>query len=339
VEAREALLAAPRVLARTATHPTLAALGVAAESFDALYESAEAAPPYARIAEELLALASAGEAVLYALPGDPSVAERTTQLLRVGAARGSLSFRLLPGLSCLEPVLAAVGADALAPSLWLGDALEVAPAGHPPFGAAQPALLLQLHSRAVASELKLTLMGAYPPEHRVCLVHAAGDSDQALQWLPLHQLDRGEAPLGARSSVYIPPRSELGAASWEAVCGGVARARDALEGPWAEGDPTAEGEAGELVAAAAEAAAAGSPAERRAALARLLLAVAVQAHVAADEGDWDAAELLAEAAARAEALCGVEGGRGGRAAPPAGRGYVLDEEEEEEEDGSLSQAD
>ena len=166
-------------------------------------------------------------------------------------------------MSFLEPLLEALGIDVL-PSLWVGDALDVAAAGHPPFSAATPALLTQLYSRAVASEVKLTLMAALPDEHRVALVHCAGDGGaaaSAVEWLPLHGSDRSEA-IAARTALYVPPWTEAEAGaigappSFEAVLAGVARAHEALEGPWQEGDPEHADVSAQLLAAAKAAAAA-----------------------------------------------------------------------------------
>jgi hypothetical protein len=164
---------------------------------------------------------------------------------------------VLSAVSFLEPLLEALGIDVL-PSLWVGDALDVAAAGYPPFSAATPALLTQLYSRSVASEVKLTLMAALPDEHRVALVHCAGDDAapaSMVEWLPLHAIDRSEA-IAARSTLYVPPWAETAApASFEAVLAGVARAHEALEGPWQEGDPE-HGEVSAQLLAAANAAAA-----------------------------------------------------------------------------------
>ena len=161
-------------------------------------------------------------------------------------------------MSFLEPLLEALGIDVL-PSLWVGDALDVAAAGYPPFSAATPALLTQLYSRSVASEVKLTLMAALPDEHRVALVHCAGDDAapaSVVEWLPLHAIDRSEA-IAARSTLYVPPWVEAEApASFEAVLAGVARAHEALEGPWQEGDPEHSDVSAQLLAAAKAAAAA-----------------------------------------------------------------------------------
>ena len=174
---------------------------------------------------------------------------------------------MLSAVSFLEPLLEALGIDVL-PSLWVGDALDVASAGHPPFSAATPALLTQLYSRGVASEVKLTLMAALPDEHRVALVHCAGDGGgaaSAVEWLPLHAIDRSDA-IAARTTLYVPPwagddsaasdASDAPPASFEAVLAGVARAHEALEGPWREGDPEQSDVSAQLLAAAQAAAAA-----------------------------------------------------------------------------------
>ena len=47
-----------------------------------------------QIADRLLAAASAGEAVVYAVPGDPCVAEMTVRLLRERAAPAGVEVRL-----------------------------------------------------------------------------------------------------------------------------------------------------------------------------------------------------------------------------------------------------
>ena len=266
-EAHELLTGAKGpVFVRTATHPTLKGLpGLQLRSFDDVYDSANLLQDvYPLIVDRLLA-AAATQDVLYAVPGDPCVAEKTVLLLRERAAQMGVEVRLaadtsallhahavpqvrmVSALSFIEPLLAALGVDCL-PSLWIGDALDVAAAAHPPFCATAPALLSQLHSRAVASELKLTLMEGYPEDHRVALVHGAGDSVPVqVDWLPLHQIDFSAA-IGARTSLYVPALA--GQPSLEAVLGGCAAARDALEGPWREGDPSPEQAAAELLSAA-----------------------------------------------------------------------------------------
>ena len=110
--------------------------------------------------------------IVYAVPGDPCVAENSVAILRARADERGVALRIVPGLSFLEPTLAAVGADVM-PSLVIVDAIDVARAGHAVgVSVDAPLLLCQLYSTAVASDVKLTLMQQYPEDHPVRLVHA-----------------------------------------------------------------------------------------------------------------------------------------------------------------------
>ena len=353
VEARDALLAAPLVRTRTSTHPTPATLRLqSVASFDSLYETAgELRDVYPQIAAALVAAAQTGEAVVYAVPGDACVAEQSVVLLRAACATSSVPFTVLPGVSFIEPSLAALGLDALDASLHIADALDVASSCFPPFGCDAPALLAQLHSRAVASDVKLSLLAAYPPMHAVALVRAAGDVAQpygtmpqtAVEWLPLHALDRGEQ-LCSRTSLYVPPLR--GGSSFEGVCGALAEQRDALTGPWADADPDAASAADSLAAAARDAVAAaaeGDAEDGGAALKRALsdavAALALACLIAEADGLFLPGEVMAAARAAAagagagsgEAGTGERAGAGrGAHSAPTGRGYAIDDGDDDD---------
>ena len=148
-----------------------------------------------------------------------------------------------------------------------------------------------------------------------------------MQWIPLHELDRCPG-ISSRTALFLPPAP---GATFEQVMGGLARARDDLTGAWASDEPSHSGAAEALCAAAEEAAAAaalGDAGALRAALARVVAAVALHATVAGDDGEWGALQLMAEAAAL---TAGAASAGGGRPVAPLGRGYALEEEEEEEE--------
>jgi tetrapyrrole methylase family protein / MazG family protein len=125
------LLQATRVLyLRTAVHPTVAALPQHLElrAFDALYESAGAfGEIYDRIAAELVEQASAGEDLVYAVPGHPLVAEATTRRLLALARERGVATQIVAGLSFVEPVCAALALDPLEHGLQLLDALDLNP--------------------------------------------------------------------------------------------------------------------------------------------------------------------------------------------------------------------
>jgi tetrapyrrole methylase family protein/MazG family protein len=190
---------------RTLRHPAAAGLpaSLQVESFDAVYDSAEDFDAvYDEIVARLIELARRPEGVLYAVPGDGCVGEASVARLRRAAAQAGLPFVLIPGVSFLEPTLAALGLDAL-DGLQVADALDVAAGHHPPLATDRPALLGQLYSAAVAADVKLTLMNAYPDDHPVTLVHAAGSAEERLEHFPLHDFDRSPG-IGLRTSLYVP---------------------------------------------------------------------------------------------------------------------------------------
>jgi tetrapyrrole methylase family protein/MazG family protein len=109
-------------------------------------------------------------------------------------------------MSFIEPVLTALGVDAMA-GLQIHDALEVAVAHYPPLTPDVAALVGQLYSRALAADVKLTLMNQYPDEHEVVLISSAGEKTQRVTTIPLYELDR-QADVDHLTSLYIPPLIE-----------------------------------------------------------------------------------------------------------------------------------
>jgi tetrapyrrole methylase family protein/MazG family protein len=149
VEATEAIERIPARYLRTSRHPSAAAVGDAV-SFDAVYEQASSLEEvYATIVERLVD-APAAE-VLYAVPGSPSVAERTVELLR---ADDRVSVSVLPALSFLDLAWERLGVDPLARGVRLVDghrfAVEAA-------GQTGPLLVGQCDTKLVLSEIKLAV--------------------------------------------------------------------------------------------------------------------------------------------------------------------------------------
>ena len=146
-------------------------------SFDALYEAHDRFEEvYEAIIAQLLLAAREGD-VVYAVPGDPLVGEATTTGLLAAARAEGIALHVVNGVSFVEPLLAQLGVDAL-DGLQLLDGLQVAAMHHPPLNPAFPALLAQLYSTAVASDVKLTLMNQYPRRLHAaagaCRRHARG---------------------------------------------------------------------------------------------------------------------------------------------------------------------
>ncbi|MGQ9600066.1 MAG: nucleoside triphosphate pyrophosphohydrolase [Anaerolineae bacterium] len=205
-EAWELLGETKEVYVRTRHHPVIAALPthLVLHSFDELYELADnVAEVYETIAERIVALGQRPQGVVYAVPGHPFAGESSVQQILARARTSGLAVRLVEGLSFIEPTLTALEIDALA-GLQVVDATDLATAHHPPLDPDRPALIGQLDNQQLASDVKLTLMNAYPDDHLVTLVQAAGIPECTRITIPLYELDRGQR-LDHLTTLYVPP--------------------------------------------------------------------------------------------------------------------------------------
>lgn len=216
-EARKLLEKAKELYLRTKRHPAVDSLPhhLQLHSFDYLYEKVETFEEiYERIAQEILRLGERPEGVLYAVPGHPLVGEASVHRILALAREKGVPVRIVAGMSFLEPVFSLLRVDPLA-GLQIGDAVTLASRLHPGLNPDTPALIGQLYSRTIASDLKLTLMNLYPDDHPVTLIQGAG----ILAWqvpgqapevktrtIPLHELDH-EEEIDHLTSLFIPPLS------------------------------------------------------------------------------------------------------------------------------------
>ena len=235
-EAWDTLTAASEVTLRTRKHPTIPGLPghLTLRDFDELYERGDDfAAVYAHITDAVIASAQRGD-VIYAVPGHPLVGEATVHTILQRARAAHIETRIVAGLSFIEPVIQAIAtsqhprAAALKSvdpldGLQVCDALELAALHHPSINPDKPALVAQLYSRAVASDVKLTLMNQYPPEYEVWVVRGEAKEQkgggaeekrstgarESCSVVPLHLLDHSDSfdPL---TSLYIPALPVVG---------------------------------------------------------------------------------------------------------------------------------
>ncbi len=198
------LSAADTLYLRTGRHPAVADLPKTLQlhTFDSIYQNAERFDEvYRLIAAEILRLGTQTD-IIYAVPGNPFVGETTVAAVIRGAKDAGIPVRIVPGLSFVEPTLAAVGVDAL-DGLQIFDAIEISGLLYPPINPDVPVLLGQVYSRLMAGELKLALMSIYPAEQRVALIHSAGEADQLVEWSALYEIDRSER-IDHLTSLFVP---------------------------------------------------------------------------------------------------------------------------------------
>jgi tetrapyrrole methylase family protein/MazG family protein len=175
---------------RTRRHPAvadLAAAGVICESFDDQYESGrDLDEVYDAIATALVEAAGAHGEVVYAVPGNPAVAERTVGLLRDAAARGEITLEVVPGLSFAELAWAHLGIDPMQGGTVVdGRDLEIG---------GGPMLIAQCDSALVLSDVKLALLEALDPAAPVTVLQRLGLADELVSVVPLDDLDRVVEP-------------------------------------------------------------------------------------------------------------------------------------------------
>jgi tetrapyrrole methylase family protein/MazG family protein len=194
---------------RTSQHPVVSSLPsqLKLRSFDHLYEESQSFEDvYQAIIDQVLLEAGKPSGVVYAVPGDPTIGEATVSGLRERAREVGLRFEIVHGISFVEPCLSALGLDAL-DGLSIADAVELARRHHPSFDPDTPAIIGQLYSRMLATDVKLTLMNQYPPDHPIRLIHHAGTIAEDLEDLPLEALDRS-SKIGSLTALFVPALNE-----------------------------------------------------------------------------------------------------------------------------------
>ena len=217
---------------RTSRHPCVSSLPqtLSLISFDDVYQRFEQFEDvYDEVTRRILEVARTAEEMVYAVPGDPLVGEATVTRIMQRAQEESIEIEVIHGISFIEPCLSQLGIDAL-DGLQILDALSVAEQYHPPINPALPALLAQVYSRSVASNLKLTLMNQYSDDFPVQLIHAAGNGGAAtIERVKLYEIDRS-SQIDVMTSLYIPAIDEL--SSFETLQNIIAHLRSPEGCPW-----------------------------------------------------------------------------------------------------------
>jgi len=302
-EACEALAAAGEVWLRTARHPTVAALpaGPRYESFDDVYErGASFADVYDEIVRRVLELAQRPQGVVYAVPGHPSFGEATVRALLDRAPAAGVTLRVIAGVSFIDVLAPLLGIDPLSDGLLVLDALSLG--GHRRLLVPErPTVIAQVYDRRAASQAKLALLEAYPPEHAVRIVRGAGTSAAAVTDTTLAALDHDDT-FDHLTSLYVPPLALVeDTRSFEGLRAIIARLR-APEGgcPW-DLEQTHETLKRFLLEEAYEALDAldeGEPHRMAEEMGDLLMQVVLHAQVAEDNGEFTIEDVFDGIAAK-----------------------------------------
>ena len=292
-EAWDWLMGIEALYLRTLHHPVVDELPdhLRLFSFDTLYESHDSFEDvYEAIIDQVITLGKSPDGITYAVPGHPFVAETTCPEIYKRAKEEGIPVHVVDGLSFLEPTFRALELDPF-PDLVCADAMGIASAQTPQFPPSSPALIAQIYSRMVASDVKLTLMNAYPDEHQVKLVHSAGTNDEVVETLSLFEIDQSEH-LGLLSSLFVPPLSAY--SSFESFQEIIAKLRAPDGCPW-DREQTHESLRPFLLEEAYEALDAldrKDMSDLQEELGDLLLQIVLHAQIAMEDGDFNIHHVL-----------------------------------------------
>jgi tetrapyrrole methylase family protein / MazG family protein len=224
VAAQRALDAAERIIFRTAVHAGIEDLRddprvVACDDIYDQLKSFESV--YRAVVDRVLSTAADGP-VVYAVPGSPHFGERTVRLLVEQAQGHDVSVAILPSVSSLDAIAAAVGLDILSDQVQVYDAEWLVSLSHSePFSGGtlaidptRPVIVAQVFDRRIAADVKLALSRMFPDEHPAHLLRSAGIEGRVEnETVPLCEIDREAVdhltslaldPIGSDSDARTP---------------------------------------------------------------------------------------------------------------------------------------
>jgi tetrapyrrole methylase family protein / MazG family protein len=197
--ARAAIAGATTARLRTHRHPAASAFPDVV-SFDDLYDRApDFDTLYRWIADELVVLAveARDSTVVYAVPGSPSVAERSVALL---SERVDVELVVVPAMSFVDLACSKLRIDPVDVGLRLGDALHLPER----LGGPGPLLLAQAHSTEILADVALRVeTDLAEDEPRAVVLHHLGLGDERIVELRVGELGTFDGA-DHLTSVYLP---------------------------------------------------------------------------------------------------------------------------------------
>ncbi len=190
---------------RTKVHPVTKFLdseNINYDTFDFLYDNlSQYEQVYEKIASILLEKALNGESLIYAVPGNPMVAEKSIQNLIELGKENNVDIQILGGESFLDTLFSKVKIDPIDGLLVLnGETIKRAD-----LSPTKNIVICQVYNQYIASEIKITLMELYPDEMLVYIVSNLGIYDkEEIKQVPLYKLDHNQEDFHHLSSIFIP---------------------------------------------------------------------------------------------------------------------------------------
>ncbi|BEP27899.1 bifunctional methyltransferase/pyrophosphohydrolase YabN [Helicovermis profundi] len=193
---------------RTIKHPIVETLekdGITFESFDEYYDKYEEFDQvYESIANKLISLAKSDD-IVYAVPGNPFVAEKTVELLIEKAEKlDEITLEFVHGTSFIDAIITSIKKDPVH-GLKILNGLEL---DKYKIDVDVDSIIIQTYDNIVASNVKLKLMEYYSDDHIVTVIRGAGiPGVEKIVNVPLFEMDRLDI-MDHLTSVFVPKESK-----------------------------------------------------------------------------------------------------------------------------------
>ena len=193
-----------KVLLRTRKHPTVEYLdseNINYDTFDSIYDKGKSFDlVYDEIVTEIIKQQELFQDIVYAVPGNPLVAESTVTKLIEKCKEKSINYRIFPAVSFIDSIMETMETDPIN-GLKILDAFDIK---NHILDKRCALLITQVYDRFIASEVKLDLLQYYKDETDIYFIKAASVKDkEVVRKIKLYQLDR-QIDTDYLTSVYIP---------------------------------------------------------------------------------------------------------------------------------------
>jgi len=169
------------------------------KSFDYLYDELNSFDDVYENIVEILINESEDKDINYFVPGTPLVAEKTVKLL----ISKNIDINIVNGISFIEPVLAAVGRDAVDGLLFLDSDKK-----RFDFDTSKDILITQVYNERIASDLSLELQEVYKENHKAFIIKDAGLKSQVVIETEIYKLARYNE-YNHQSCIYVSKSNDI----------------------------------------------------------------------------------------------------------------------------------
>ncbi|MGH4137261.1 nucleoside triphosphate pyrophosphohydrolase [Clostridium sp.] len=204
----EILKEGKNIYLRTEKHPTveyLKTLSIKFETYDHRYEEYNNFDDiYKAIAEDLIKKHEKYGDIVYAVPGNPLVAETSVKLLLKQCAGNSIPIEIFPAVSFIDAVIQSLKLDPIE-GLKIIDAFDIK---NQVLDKRVGLLITQVYNKSIATDVKLALLEYYKDDMEIYFVRAAGIKGmENTRKIKLYELDRQE-DIDYLTSIYVPKELE-----------------------------------------------------------------------------------------------------------------------------------